>query len=214
VGSATTDSQGFYSFEVPAQPLLDGNILVLEAQVGNTTYHSVLTAESLGVTASSLLAGSGAAATSSDISPITEAAYSRLNARGLDNFSPQGIEAVIASVSAALTNQDFAGQTPAQAAQTAENVATSDPNVEQAINQAQFTPTPTPTATPTPVPCVGDCNSYGQVTVDEILTMVNIALGDTPVTMCDAGDANHDGHITVDEIITAVNSALTGCPTH
>ena len=59
--------------------------------------------------------------------------------------------------------------------------------------------------------CVGDCNGDGTVTVDEILTMVNIALGNTPVTACEAGDANHDGQITVDEILTAVNNALNGC---
>jgi hypothetical protein len=46
------------------------------------------------------------------------------------------------------------------------------------------------------------------VTVDEILTMVNIALGNTPVAACDAGDANQDDQITVDEILTAVNNAL------
>ena len=54
------------------------------------------------------------------------------------------------------------------------------------------TPTPTATATPThsgaaptPVsgPCIGDCNSDGQVTVDEILTMVNIALGNAPLSI-------------------------------
>jgi hypothetical protein len=60
-------------------------------------------------------------------------------------------------------------------------------------------------------PCAGDCNGDGQVTVDEILTMVNIALGNTPVTACEAGDANHDGQITVDEILAAVNNALNGC---
>jgi len=38
--------------------------------------------------------------------------------------------------------------------------------------------------------------------------MVNIALGNTPVTTCETGDANHDGQITVDEILTAVNNAL------
>jgi hypothetical protein len=78
-----------------------------------------------------------------------------------------------------------------------------------------FTPTNAPTVTPlatiTPTPCVGDCNSDGHVTVDEILTMVNIALGNAAVTTCQAGDANHDGHITVDEILTAVNNALNGC---
>jgi len=67
------------------------------------------------------------------------------------------------------------------------------------------------TPTPTPRPCVGDCNGDGHVTVDEILTMVNIALGNTPVTTCEAGDANHDGQITIDEIFTAVNNALNGC---
>jgi len=60
-------------------------------------------------------------------------------------------------------------------------------------------------------PCVGDCGDDGQVTVDEIITMVNIALGNTPVGTCEAGDANGDHEITVDEILTAVNNALNGC---
>jgi hypothetical protein len=49
------------------------------------------------------------------------------------------------------------------------------------------------------------------VTVDEILTMVNIALGNVPVADCLAGDRNQDGTITVDEILTAVYKALNGC---
>jgi hypothetical protein len=77
------------------------------------------------------------------------------------------------------------------------------------------TPVPTFTATPTPtrtaVPCTGDCSGNGQVTVDEILTMVNIALGNADVSACTAGDANGSGQITVDEILTAVNNALGGC---
>jgi hypothetical protein len=78
---------------------------------------------------------------------------------------------------------------------------------------ATITRTPTQTVPPTstPRPCVGDCNDDGTVTVDEILTMVNIALGNTPVTACEAGDANGDGQITVDEILAAVNNALNGC---
>lgn len=64
-----------------------------------------------------------------------------------------------------------------------------------------------------PLPCAGDCNSNGQVTVDELLTMVNIALGNANVKTCLPGDANHDNEITIDEILTAVNNALTGCPT-
>jgi hypothetical protein len=78
-------------------------------------------------------------------------------------------------------------------------------------------PTPTPTG-PVPTPtvgppvCVGDCNDDGDVTVDEILTMVNIALGNALVDDCPAADANGDGQVTVDEILTAVNYALNGCP--
>jgi hypothetical protein len=76
---------------------------------------------------------------------------------------------------------------------------------------ATATPTNTPTSTPTPVPCVGDCGGDQQVTVDDILTTVHIALGDVPVSQCRPGDANHDDHITVDEILAAVNNALNGC---
>jgi hypothetical protein len=53
--------------------------------------------------------------------------------------------------------------------------------------------------------------SFGD-THDEILTMVNIALGNVSVTACEAGDANQDGQITVDEILMAVNNPLNGCP--
>ncbi|MFI5399104.1 MAG: protease pro-enzyme activation domain-containing protein [Candidatus Binatia bacterium] len=76
------------------------------------------------------------------------------------------------------------------------------------------TPTQTQAVPPTstPISCVGDCNGDHSVTVDEILTMVNIALGNAPVQDCPAGDANHDGQITVDEILTAMNNALNGCP--
>ena len=60
--------------------------------------------------------------------------------------------------------------------------------------------------------CIGDCDGTGQVTVDELLSMVNIALGNAGVSTCLPGDANHDQQITVDEILTAVNNALSGCP--
>ena len=61
--------------------------------------------------------------------------------------------------------------------------------------------------------CVGDCNNDGgAVTLDEVVTMVDIAFGHTPLAACQAGDANHDGQITVDELLRAVNNALTGCP--
>ena len=61
--------------------------------------------------------------------------------------------------------------------------------------------------------CAGDCNNDGSVSIDELLTMVNIALGTAPVAACTAGDINHDNEITVDEILTAVHAALRGCST-
>jgi cysteine-rich repeat protein len=67
------------------------------------------------------------------------------------------------------------------------------------------------TATPTPVPCSGDCNQDRQVTIDEILDMVNIALDGTGVSTCRAGDRNGDDAIEVDEIIAAIDAALNGC---
>lgn len=69
------------------------------------------------------------------------------------------------------------------------------------------------TPTGTPKPCLGDCNGDSQVAVNELIQMVNIALGIANVTGCTAGDANGDGTITINEIIAAVNNALNGCPT-
>lgn len=60
--------------------------------------------------------------------------------------------------------------------------------------------------------CVGDCDAGSSVTVDELVSMVNIALGSRPLTICMAGDGNNDGQVTVDEIVTAVGNALNGCP--
>jgi hypothetical protein len=59
--------------------------------------------------------------------------------------------------------------------------------------------------------CFGDCNDSGQVSVDDLLTMVNVALGSAPITACKAGEANGDERIGIDEILAAVNNALYGC---
>lgn len=59
--------------------------------------------------------------------------------------------------------------------------------------------------------CVGDCDDGGDVTINEIITMVNVLLENAELARCAAGDANDDGQITVNEIIAAVNHALCGC---
>ena len=80
-------------------------------------------------------------------------------------------------------------------------------------------PTPTPTMTPGTFPCIGDCTGDGQVTIDDLIRMVNISLGlrsvcgDEEGGACLAGDADCDCQITVDEIILAVNNSLNGCTT-
>jgi hypothetical protein len=60
-----------------------------------------------------------------------------------------------------------------------------------------------------PLPCVGDCDGDGTVTIEEILGMVDAALGNAPATDCGTGG---NEQITVTEILTAVNNALNGCP--
>jgi hypothetical protein len=62
------------------------------------------------------------------------------------------------------------------------------------------------------VDCVGDCDASGEVTVDEIITLVNISLGGAVLSTCPAGDRDGSGEITVDEIIAAVNNSLGNCP--
>lgn len=76
-----------------------------------------------------------------------------------------------------------------------------------------YTPgVPTPTPTRTPFPCAGDCNGNGEVTIDEIITMVTVLLG-ADLSACPNGDHVRDGVITVNEVVLAVILAQSGCPT-
>jgi photosystem II stability/assembly factor-like uncharacterized protein len=59
--------------------------------------------------------------------------------------------------------------------------------------------------------CVGDCDASGEVTVDEIIMMVNLALGNAAVSTCPAADPGNTGTVTITQIIRAVNDALNGC---
>ena len=62
-----------------------------------------------------------------------------------------------------------------------------------------------------PVPCAGDCNGTGEVTVDGLITLVNIALGNLGPESCPQGNPG-GGVVTIDILIKAVNNALWGCP--
>jgi poly(3-hydroxybutyrate) depolymerase/6-phosphogluconolactonase (cycloisomerase 2 family) len=61
------------------------------------------------------------------------------------------------------------------------------------------------------VRCVGDCDWSTQVTVDELVLGVNIALGAAPLSACEMFDDDGDGTVTVDALVRGVNKALNGC---
>jgi len=60
--------------------------------------------------------------------------------------------------------------------------------------------------------CIGDCNEDGIVTVDELVTGVNIASGILPLQVCSEFDYNNDSQVTSDELAIAVADAGQGCP--
>jgi hypothetical protein len=60
--------------------------------------------------------------------------------------------------------------------------------------------------------CAGDCNRDGLVSINELITAVNIALGNSPLSGCRVTDLDGNGRLEVNELIAAVNDALAGCP--
>jgi hypothetical protein len=75
-----------------------------------------------------------------------------------------------------------------------------------------LTPSPTPTPTRPIITCTGDCNGDGEVTIDELIRGVRLALNEPDENACPAFDANGDGEVTIEELVAAVNNALVGCP--
>ncbi len=73
--------------------------------------------------------------------------------------------------------------------------------------------TPRPTRTPEqPSPsCAGDCDGDRAVAVAELVRVVAISLGKSPLSSCPSVDLNGDHSVRVNEIVTAVSSALQGC---
>ena len=58
--------------------------------------------------------------------------------------------------------------------------------------------------------CLGDCNYDANVTVDELIRGVNLALGAARPRICLAFYAEGD-EVTIDKLLRAVNAALDGC---
>lgn len=107
---------------------------------------------------------------------------------------------------------------------------TATPTATQTLTQsATVTPTSTstrtttPTASPTRSPtstftvpptasplCVGDCDGSDEVTVNELITLVSIALGTAQPLACPHG-VQRGAEVEIALIIQAVNNALTSC---
>jgi hypothetical protein len=78
----------------------------------------------------------------------------------------------------------------------------------------QPTLTPTPTSTPTTLStCVGDCDGTGAVAVNNIITLVNIALGNAQPPECARGIPT-GAQVDIGVILHAVKNALYGCGGH
>jgi hypothetical protein len=60
--------------------------------------------------------------------------------------------------------------------------------------------------------CLGDCNISGDVTVDEVVVMVNIDLGSAQLARCPAADPDNTGGVMIPQIVGAVHNLLEGCP--
>ena len=89
-------------------------------------------------------------------------------------------------------------------AQTVQLASTGEPPAEPPR------PIPTPAAL-RPCPCPGDCGGDGEVTVDELVQGVRIALGGADVFSCAAFDVDADTAVTVDDLAAAIHAILTGC---
>jgi glucose/arabinose dehydrogenase len=61
------------------------------------------------------------------------------------------------------------------------------------------------------VACAGDCNGDQRVTIDEVLTGVNIALGSIDLGACAVLDLDMNQRIDVNELVAAVGSLIDDC---
>lgn len=59
--------------------------------------------------------------------------------------------------------------------------------------------------------CSGDCNADEAVSIDEIIVLVQMAMGEMTMDHCPPGDRDGDGRLMVDELVGAVTHALEGC---
>ncbi|MEO8604380.1 MAG: right-handed parallel beta-helix repeat-containing protein [bacterium] len=93
---------------------------------------------------------------------------------------------------------------PATPSRTATASAAPSPS---AAATATLTAASTPSA---PVACTGDCDGDGEVTINELITGVSIALGALPDSACPAFE-NDAGMVDIAQLVRGVANALNGC---
>ena len=62
-----------------------------------------------------------------------------------------------------------------------------------------------------PAACQADCDGNRQVTINELVSAVRIALGEALVSTCTAVDVDNSGTVAINELIGAVDRAIGGC---
>lgn len=135
-----------------------------------------------------------------NLDPSSEAAVQRLEAIGLERFTDDGIDAVIGAYLTANAANTFDGLEITQAIALARQTAQNSPEVHRTIDEVVIRPVNT---------CRGDCDGDGFVTVNELVTGVNIALGNRPPADC---AANAPGTvIDVTFLVSGIRNALKGC---
>ncbi len=50
------------------------------------------------------------------------------------------------------------------------------------------------------------------MTVNDLLTVIEIAAGRASIAACPLADSNGDQQVSLEEVLQAVNNALDGCP--
>jgi alanyl-tRNA synthetase len=127
------------------------------------------------------------------LGPVSEAALQLLEQNGLANYSDSRAMGASVAVADANSTTDFADRTLDEAVDAARDTASADP-----IVQARLA-------------CPIDCNLDRTVTVAELITAVNRALGHSAEGACEAADGNGDGAVSIDELVEGVQSSIGEC---
>jgi CSLREA domain-containing protein len=159
--------------------------------------------------------GTGSASESPTLTPTTPSTATSTESPATESPGTTATVTPTATTTSLITPSVTSTATATDTATATATVVTAEtPTVTASLTTtptATPSPSETPSASPTPTPCAGDCDDSGDVSVAEVITMANIALGTALPSTCLPGDLNGDAQITIDEILAAVGNSLAGC---